>query len=209
MKNRQPLLVFDADGTTIDSMPWLITYGTEIIRRVGCLTADEARRRYVRTMGRPFKHQLEMALPDCSEDEQNMGVIEFTAAKQRVYHQFKPFSGLRQLLTDVRLLGFVPVIVSSTDPDKLALWLRTHRVSVFTFPQRKKTALACITGNNSGGIRFIGDTLYDAELARRYGMQFIGVRYTLPDWDTALYPVLDDLHGVRRYLARHLGRIKN
>ena len=176
-------IVYDLDGTLVDSMPALTERATALLQRRFDLDPAAARERYAATAGLDFATQLEEMFPG---NRANSAVAaEFNAAKWELLPRVEPFADVRRSLDFFASRGIRQFVCSSTEASlvratleqsglvasleaysgfraefdkgrQLRHLLRTHRL-------RPETTL------------FVGDSLRDSAFARGAGTRFLGL----------------------------------
>jgi 1L-myo-inositol 1-phosphate cytidylyltransferase / CDP-L-myo-inositol myo-inositolphosphotransferase len=176
-------IVYDLDGTLVDSMPALSGLATALIQQWFGLDPATARERYAATTGADFATQLEELFP--GNPANSLVAAEFEAAKRELMTQVEPFADARWAVDFFASRGLSQFVCSSSQEDlvratleqsgfvssleayggfsagfdkgsQLTHLLQTHR-------RRPETTL------------FVGDSLRDAAYARRAGTLFLGL----------------------------------
>jgi phosphoglycolate phosphatase-like HAD superfamily hydrolase len=107
------LAIFDCDGTILDSMEQLTQLAIYTISRSYSISPRSAKRLYERTLGVPFREQLETLFPS---DERNNYVAAVYENKHRELNCTFPLAPkLEQLLSELADKGFLCALVTSTD----------------------------------------------------------------------------------------------
>lgn len=172
-------VIFDFDGTLVDSMPFLEKAAIAVMRRYLSLNRDVARERYRRSIGAPFAIQMVEAFGPIPLVTEAM-IPRFEFLKARFYRAHaKPFKNVVDVLTELAARGIRRSIVSST-----SAWM------VKDFCERYALPVSDICGNDLGDdkaqqimtlvkahgpARFYGDALRDANYARAAGVPFVGI----------------------------------
>lgn len=177
------VIMFDLDGTLIDTMFAFADLAAEVMKRFFEDAPEQARRRYLATSGIPFRQQLEVIHPD---DERNDGAAnEFERRKRLICDSTPLDSTTRAALFELRRRGIKLVVSSNTAqhfvdefvarervPFDLALGFDDSRDLAKGEPHVKRTT--CTLGVCRDDILFVGDSLKDGELAARAGVNFVG-----------------------------------
>jgi phosphoglycolate phosphatase-like HAD superfamily hydrolase len=201
------VVIFDFDGTIVDSMPFLTQVATELLSERYGMTPEEAGRAYVDTCGLPFVQQIEIIWPG---DNRNPETVEaFESRKRRQLLNFGLFPDVVQTLSKVRSHG-MKVCVSSGSIQELIVRLLKRRNLVvdlvmgyrpgfekgldhFEFARRS-------FDSTFDHLVFIGDSERDGLTASRAGVRFIAraglltadeLKRLLPD-----VPVVDSLEEI-------------
>jgi 1L-myo-inositol 1-phosphate cytidylyltransferase / CDP-L-myo-inositol myo-inositolphosphotransferase len=176
-------VVFDLDGTVADTMPFLTDLAVGLLGRYG-LSRNEARRRYLDTVGLDFAGQLEELLP--AHPANSAVAAEFETRKQEGFLRCPVFPDTYATLTFLDGADVRRFVSSSTTRELVAAFLCRHRI---------ETAFDDYTGFEPGcpkdrqvellisrhelapdRVLFVGDSPRDAQLLRRVGVRFVGVQ---------------------------------
>jgi len=175
-------IMFDLDGTLLNTMEGFADLAGELIKREFGLDYATARRSYVTTSGVPFKHQLELLFP---KDPRNDSVQkEFEEKKQLVFFKTFPDQDTVDTVLQLKEMG-IKVIVSSNNYQELILKYFSKNTSL-----RFDMILGYKDGFAKGkdhvqhvkktfdisrkDMIFIGDSLSDGETAKELGIPFVG-----------------------------------
>lgn len=175
------VVVFDFDGTLVDSMSAFADIAARVMPRRHPVDAATARRLYLETSGLPFFQQLETLFPG---DPANRATAEeFERAKIERYFDEPLCDGAAETVAHLRERG-VKVAVSSNN----------FQGQVDRFVGQTGIAFDLVLGFRQGfakgadhfrhieetlgvpreAITFVGDSLKDGERARDCGVRFIG-----------------------------------
>ncbi|MFX0015663.1 MAG: HAD family hydrolase [Promethearchaeota archaeon] len=174
-------IMFDFDGTIVDSMPFLENNAIYLLTNHYGFSPTEARIKYRKTTGLPFVQQMEIIAPT---EDNTVIVDEFEKLKlERIFEQ-KLFAESYKVLTELKRLGYFLGISSGTIESIIIEYLRKKGMDIvddilgwrqgfekgkhhFDFVKLKYNLL-------SSEILFVGDSLNDAIRARGNNIQFIG-----------------------------------
>lgn len=171
-------VVFDLDGTLIDSMPRLRAYAVDLLVDTYRMDAYVADSGYMTTVGRSFKEQLDILQPG---NPRNKKVAwTFRQLQEEAYKYVLPTFGAVETIQFLNEKSIDTGIVSSS-PTFLVKQVISRVIPEFT---------GIITGNDTGpkekqllaqeATHFVGDTPYDGVLAERNDIVFVGVEGTFP-----------------------------
>jgi phosphoglycolate phosphatase len=200
------LLIFDLDGTLIDSLPDL-TDATNLIRaRYGLprIGISDVRK----LVGRGARNLVERALPGVSDVEVDQALevfLEYNLA--HIADKTRPYPGVPETLRELSLLG-IPMVVLSNKNVALCrevlgrLGLERHFADVFgadSFPCRKPSpepVLAVLKGFGIPAAEcvMVGDSVNDIAAGGGAGVWTVGCSYgygDLSELDQAHYRVSD------------------
>lgn len=202
-------IMFDLDGTLIDTMGGFADLAAEIMATCHGLPAQQGRRRYLETSGIPFRQQLEVIHPghplnDAASDE-------FEQRKRAVCDAAVMPEATVAALDRMQRAG-IKIIVSSNSAqyfvDEFAARESFRFDLVLGFDAAAGLAKGkphvdhmCRTlGIELGEIVFCGDSLKDGELACECGIAFVGrlgtfTRDEFMRWNADAL-VVDDAHGL-------------
>jgi membrane protein len=180
-------ILFDIDGTLVDSNELHVTAWDQLFREAG-YRFD--RRALHDRIGKGGDNYVPAFLPDASEEEQD----RLRDAHKRLFagsliKQVKPFPGARDLLTRVRDSGRKVVLASSASGEELETHLATLGAEDIVDETTSKDdvedskpcpdifqAAADKAGVTGAEAVLVGDTPYDIEAARRCGIGTVAVR---------------------------------
>ena len=187
-----PLLVmFDLDGTLIDTMGHFADLASELMHEHYGMEQGEARRRYLETSGVPLRQQLEVIFPadpknDRTSDiyeERKTGIClrakmpEDTVEALQLLQQ----EGVRVVLSSNSAQHFVDELVARC-PVRFDLALGFG--DGLAKGEAHVAEVAKRLGIAAEQILFVGDSLKDGELAARCEQRFVGITGTFqaPDF---------------------------
>jgi phosphoglycolate phosphatase len=204
-------VMFDLDGTLIDTMGGFADLAAEIMEARHGLVAAEGRRRYMETSGIPFRHQLEVIHPGHREND--AASDEFETRKRAVCDAAVMTAQTVAALERMQRTG-IKVIVSSNSAQHFVDEFQTREAFRFDLVLGFGNGLAkgkphvdhtCERlGLGRDEILFCGDSLKDGELARACGIAFVGRLGTFTSdefrrWDPAVR-VVEDAHALAALL---------
>jgi HAD superfamily hydrolase (TIGR01549 family) len=181
-------VIFDIDGTLIDSVDFHARAWQEVFRRHGCETSFQAVRDQI---GKGGDKLMSVFLSPEQIDREGKQLEEERSAlfKREYLSQVKPFPCVRELFERIKTGGKKIALASSAKKDELEAYKRIAGIGQFLEAQTSSDDvsnskpdpdifLAALDGLKSVQPReaiAIGDTSYDAEAAGKAGMSTIGV----------------------------------
>jgi 1L-myo-inositol 1-phosphate cytidylyltransferase / CDP-L-myo-inositol myo-inositolphosphotransferase len=183
-------VVFDFDGTLADSMGALSEAAVGLLREAYGMSTEVAYDAYRNTTGMDFATQLEEIAPGNPRNPEL--ARRFEAVKADLLRSSGPFADALAVLADLNRLGIGVSVCSSTRQELVTRFCARTGISDLaegvhglTDDRTKRDQLEQImraTGLPPRQLLFVGDSLYDARIARRLGIGFIGVaRLFTPD----------------------------
>lgn len=200
------LLIFDLDGTLIDSLPDL-TDATNLIRARFALPGigiDDVRK----LVGQGARPLVERALPGASAAEVDEALVEFLAYNlEHIADKTRPYPGVPETLRELSGYG-IPMVVLSNKNVELCkevlgnLGILDHFAGVFgadSFPFRKPSPEPILAVMRQFGISaddcvMVGDSINDIAAGAGAGVVTVGCRYGYgepSELDDARYQVSD------------------
>lgn len=179
-ENLSDVVIFDFDGTIVDSMTFLIHVATSLIASRYELAEDKARQGYIETCGLPFSEQIEIMFPG---DARNAGIATaFESAKRRQLLKFELFPDVAPAIVQLRRCGF-KVCVSSGNKEELITELlgsrdleidlvMGYRPGFMKGPDHFEFAKRYFE-TTVDRLVFVGDSRHDAQTAEQAGIRFI------------------------------------
>lgn len=179
---KKKALIFDFDGTVVDSMTRLTDVAATVMSRYFSLPIAEAKRLYQLTSGLPFNEQLSTLYPGNPDNEKAADTFEST---KRIHYFEEPlFEDALETLIHLKEKGYFLAVSSSNDQHLVEAFVKQKNLpfdvalgwTSATFGKgkphfqylQKQNAFA------DSDMVFIGDSLKDAERALDCGIDFIG-----------------------------------
>lgn len=182
------LVIFDLDGTLVDSMKVYSEKAAELISKYYGIPADRAKDLYLKTSGLPFIRQLDILFPG---DERNEEVSRiFEEWKREVISEIKVEPEALQVIAELRRRG-IKTAVSSNNLRKYveAIFRNSERPDFilgwdgrgFTKGEPHIAHLEKITGLKRDSFLFVGDSPNDLKLMKSCGVPFLGITKEIPE----------------------------
>lgn len=174
------MLVFDLDGTLVDSMTHFTDVAADVMKRFFGVDAEEARRMYRDTSGLPFEFQLKRLFgADVRIDEASKA---FESEKITTYGDSRFYDDVRPALQKLRQNGYL-----------LAVSSNNHEANVVEKLSKHLDLFDRILGYHPGFLKgrdhflklqsefeldadqmlFIGDSLHDCRTAKDNDLKFV------------------------------------
>ena len=176
-------VIYDLDGTLLDSMPTLTAIATALITEQYGIDVEVARRRYLETAGTDFATQLEELFPSHLANGE-VGA-EFERRKEHALRDVRPFAEAMPTLRRFQSEGVRQFVCSSTcDHLVVAALQRTGLLACLDgwtgydagFDKGLQIrSLVAEHGLDSARTLFLGDSPRDSDYARRGGVTFRGI----------------------------------
>ena len=182
-KEQIKYILFDFDGTLVDSMTFLENNAVSLLVEYYGYLKAEATQSYRETTGLPFIQQMEIIAPD-KQELNSKTVKEFERMKiDRIFEQ-KFFADSLDVLTKLKERGYKLGISSGTIEKIIQEYLKNYKIDLvddilgwkpnfekgtdhFNFVMKRH-------GLKEFNIVFIGDSLHDARRAKNNHISFIG-----------------------------------
>lgn len=181
-------VLFDIDGTLVDSNDYHVEAWQEVFRNLGATFDDQTVHDQI---GKGTDMLVPTLLPDMDEAAQEkLGEAHGTAFKGRFLDKVKPFPGAHNLLARVKAAGAQVALASSASTGELDHYLdlldARDLVAVTTTsddventkpaPDIFATALKKLAPLKADEVIVVGDTPYDIEAAGKCGIAAVGLR---------------------------------
>lgn len=209
------LIVFDFDGTLVDSMPGIVAVARSVMHDHGW--SDEELGDMTRLVGPPFP-QAFTAVYGISETEAEQITAEYRSVYANLGRDGWPlFDGMGELLRDLKAAGRLLGTASSKREFLLERGLTTNGVrDLFDYPMAKKSdhgdskeaalgRVLAAAGVEPADAVMVGDRRFDAEAASMCGVECVGVLFghTAPRSeleDAGCVAVAETVDELRRFL---------
>ncbi|MFX0209742.1 MAG: HAD family hydrolase [Candidatus Hodarchaeota archaeon] len=182
-KKKIRYILFDFDGTIVDSMPFLEKNAVLLLTKFYNFSSKEAQQKYRETTGLPFVQQMEIISPNNAHLNSEI-VHNFEKMKiEKIYEQ-RLFSESYEVLKELKSRKYWLGISSGSFEEIIAEYIRKENISVLIDDimgwkpgfEKGKDHFDFISSKynlNSSEIVFIGDSLNDARRAKSNGILFI------------------------------------
>jgi len=188
MATRTRAVIFDIDGTLIDSVAGHARAWQEVFARYG---VDAPFERVRQQIGKGGDQLMPVFIPRDLIERKGKEIERERAEifKSRYLPGVKPFPGTRELIERVKAEGLQVAIASSAKEDELKEYLKIARIDDLIehitssddaerskpYPDVFQAALAKLRGVSPAEAVAVGDSPYDAEAAGKAGMRAVGV----------------------------------
>lgn len=175
------IIVFDFDGTLVDSMGHLAAIASEVMSAHFEVSPQEAKKLYQQTSGLPFFQQLGVLYPD-QQETNTLAAADFERKKRENYFKETSFPDTMETILYLKEKGYTVIISSNSAqelvdrfvaqlniPCDLALGYKEN------FSKGLKHFLYIMErwGGSPTEMVFVGDSIKDGEWAFESGIDFI------------------------------------
>jgi phosphoglycolate phosphatase len=174
-------VLFDFDGTLVDSMGDLADIASDVIYKYYKLSKDYGEMLYKATSGLPFCKQIEMTFSDVEKNK--LAVDEFETRKKSSFKEHKLFDDTLETIGYLRGKGYMTIISSNNFKEVIEDYLGSSGLKVdevlgfgggLSKGRSHVDYISSKYGLQKDEIILVGDSLKDAELAMECGISFIG-----------------------------------
>lgn len=217
MAKRFDLLVFDWDGTLMDSAAAIVAAIQAACRDLGIEEPSESRARHVIGLG--LGDALRHAVPDLSEEHYPQMVDRYRHHYLSRDHELTLFSGAEQMIAELSAAGFMLAVATGKSRLGLDRALKVSGLgSAFAdsrcadechskpHPQMLEELIVAF-GTAPDRTLMIGDTTHDLMMAGNAGVPAVGVSYGAHPRqalvDLAPVTIVDTVSELREWLAKN------
>jgi phosphoglycolate phosphatase-like HAD superfamily hydrolase len=204
-------VIFDLDGTLADSMEAYGQYASTLMADTYSISLTSALRGYFATAGMPFGDQLQALFPNHPSNRLvARSFAEFKEDYQDAIHLYDDAIAACRTLKDC---GYGVAVCSSTDVPLVLHLLKTRGIlslidNISGQDARnlsKLQRLQALVELFKGPVTFVGDTVYDADVAKRANINFVGVTHTIDGQSFAALnvPFAATLTAVVQRIVKH------
>jgi len=184
---RYSLIVFDWDGTLIDSTSSIATCIQEAAREMGLRVPDRKRASHVIGLG--LQDSLRQAVPDLAPEKYAAFIDAYRRQFLAREDAMGLFAGISELVSCLHASGHRLAVATgksrrgldrSLDATGLRPYMVATRCADETHPKPHPAMLLELieeTGHDADRLLMIGDTSHDLEMARRAGVDAVAVTY--------------------------------
>lgn len=181
LRNKK-LVIFDFDGTLVDSMNGFADIAAKIMHQIYETPISTARRLYIETSGLPFFQQLEQIYP--GNEHNSIAAKQFETEKLKDYYNKKIYPDAIKATKLLRDRGILTATSSNNFQDVVEEFIKKSGLKL-DFTLGYKTESFCkgiphfkhlmdCTGIGREEMLFVGDSLKDADKAADFDIDFIG-----------------------------------
>jgi len=214
---RYPLLVFDWDGTLIDSAPAIVACIQAACRDLGLPVPEDARASHVIGLG--LKDALSYAIPGLPADDYGRMVESYRRHFRARDPEIPLFPGAQAMLAGLKARGHTLAI--ATGKSRAGLTRALDNTALRPLFAASRCADQCASkpapdmlfelmeelGTDAVNTLMIGDTVHDLQMAAHAGVQAVAVSHGAhPRGElVALAPLacLENIEELTRWLARN------
>jgi phosphoglycolate phosphatase-like HAD superfamily hydrolase/phosphatidylglycerophosphate synthase len=179
-KRLKKMVVFDFDGTLVNSMEQFADIASEVIKKYYGVPLAEARAQYLRTSGLPFFQQLETLFPGNANN--SIAAAEYEEKKKDGYFDRPVFDDAAKAIKALRADGIKVAVSSNNFQDLVDQFVKQKNITFdevlgyrdnFAKGEDHFRHIEKTHGIDRRDITFVGDSLKDGERAVQSGVQFV------------------------------------
>ena len=182
-KNKIRAVIFDFDGTVVNTMPFLIELAAKLMSENYNISQDAAKKRYLETSGMPFASQIALIFPDHPKNQEVVNTFESMKQEGIFAHSVFP-----EVIPTVRYFSNkkIKTFICSSSPQEI---IERH-TKAKKLDDLFDGAFGYKPGFGKGEqidfilqhhtlhpeeVVFVGDSLRDFDFAKSKKIQFIGI----------------------------------
>lgn len=216
------IFIFDFDGTLVNSMPYFSDLATKIMARHFPISEDDARHAYTQTSGQPFHQQIAEIFSETTTPRARKAIDMFESQKLKYNASYFPEVGA--VTATLRAAQKITVISSNNHQENLDRFVEKSGIPFdLVLGRHSRTVAGLKTEFGKGkahfdhirahfdsmpsSMVFIGDSVYDAQIAAEYGIDFIGRIGLFSRADFSKYPnigIIDALDEIFTHVGEAL-----
>ncbi len=183
IENKIKVIIFDFDGTTANTMPFLTQLAVELITKNYRISKDEAKRRYIETTGMDFYGQLKLIFPGHPKNKEVAETFEVRKLKGILNEPI--FSETIPTLKSLNERELKTFICSSTKQDIVTEYCHLNKINSLVDgafghkPDFKKDEQIDFILKHykfqPNEVIFVGDSLRDYDFIKDKKIKFIGI----------------------------------
>lgn len=212
LDQNKKVVVFDFDGTLVDSMDEFADIASKVISDYYQLDLAEARRRYIETSGVPFYQQLDIIYPGHALNAEASQAYE--SQKAWTYLKKRAFPDVEKGMATLKEMGYQTVISSNNFqelvdqlverigiPLDLVLGFRPNFEKGADHFRYIRSHFSC----HNSDILFVGDSLHDFKRAKAEEIDFVARVGTFTHGDFLAIGgdllIIETLHDLTAHLS--------
>ena len=186
---RKELIIFDFDGTLVDSMSLYAKKASDLISSYYNLDKESAKTLYLKTSGRPFIEQLNILFPDNKKNTKVAHILE--KWKASILHQLKPFPDVMPLFAELKKRGYLIAISSNNLQDYVKKIVNSWEIKLdfvlgwdgkdFKKGEPHISYLEKVTSVYRDKFLMVGDSPHDLRIALTCRLDFVALLRSFPE----------------------------
>ena len=186
---RKELIIFDFDGTLVDSMSLYAEKASDLISSYYDLDKATAKSLYLKTSGRPFIEQLNILFPGDKKNTKVANMLE--TWKASILHQLKPFPDVMPLFAELKNRGFLIAVSSNNLQNYVEKIVNSWEIKPnfvlgwdgkdFKKGEPHISYLEKVTSVNRDKFLMVGDSPHDLRIALTCKLDFVALLRGFPE----------------------------
>lgn len=217
MEKKYDLIVFDMDGTILDTLEDLTDSMNHVLNEYGYTTRtiDEIRS----FVGNGLYNLVRLAVPDGTSEEQ----IQTVLASMKTYYgshndiKTRPYDGILDLIHSLRIAGYQTAVVSNKIDSGVQTLCEVYYKGLFDVAIGEKDGIArkpapdmVYAALNALGVSkdravYVGDSEVDVATAQNAGLDMIAVAWGFRGADFLLEHGADKVYETPQQVGKYLG----